>query len=118
MTRDKKKLLLSECLIDLTLPRPKDDDLTWTVRDLDSGKWIQTTKPPYVTDFDQKTKSIVRIGRRVCNVCGKRMVDGFVIYDSEYYCSDECLATVYSNEEYNKIYDEGDGYWTEWWDEE
>lgn len=49
-------------------------------------------------------------------MCGKAMRDGFVIYDSEYYCSDECLATKYTDDEYDAIYDAGDGYWTEWED--
>lgn len=60
---DKKeqKKLLNECLIDLTEPRPKDDDLCWTLKNPDTGKWDKTTKPPYTTDFDQGTKDIVGI---------------------------------------------------------
>lgn len=48
-----KKRLLDECLIDLSLPNPKDDDLLWRVRNKDTGKWEETTKPPYVTDMNQ-----------------------------------------------------------------
>lgn len=51
-----KKRLLKECLIDLTLPNPKDDDLSWTIKDLETGKWIKSNKPPYMTDFDQTTR--------------------------------------------------------------
>lgn len=29
-----KRRLLEECLIDLALPRPKDDDLSWTMKDM------------------------------------------------------------------------------------
>ena len=112
-----KKRLLNECLIDLSLPRPKDDDLSWTVRNLDTGKWVESKKPPYVTDIDQTTKNIVGIKyHRVCSVCHKGMNEGFCIHDSEYYCSDECLATKYSNEEYDALYDSDEGYWTEWGD--
>lgn len=59
--RREKKKLLKECLIELNLPHPKDDDLSWTVKNLDTGKWEKTTKPPYITDVDQKTKDIVGI---------------------------------------------------------
>lgn len=59
--KHEKKRLLDECLIDLSLPRPKDDDLSWRIKNLDTGKWETTTKPPYVTDIDQKTKDIVEI---------------------------------------------------------
>lgn len=113
--KKEKKRLLNECLIDLSLPRPKDDDLSWTVKDLNTGKWVTTDKPPYITDVDQKSRDLVHIKyARVCDVCHRGMNEGFLIYGSEYYCSDECLATVYTDEEYNAIYDNDDGYWTEW----
>jgi len=57
--KKEKKRLLEECLIDLTLPRPKDDDLSWTVKDRTTGKWVESEKPPYITDVDQYTKEIV-----------------------------------------------------------
>ena len=51
-----KKKLKQECLIDLTLPNPKDDDLSWRVKDLNTGKWIKSEKPLYLTDFDINTR--------------------------------------------------------------
>ena len=52
---------------------------------------------------------------RRCTNCGKEMVAGYCLYDGlEYYCSNDCLYTNYSKEEYNKLYDNNDGYWTEW----
>lgn len=57
--KKEKKRLLEECLIDLTLPRPKDDDLSWTVKDRSTGRWVESRKPPYITDVDQHTKGIV-----------------------------------------------------------
>lgn len=57
--KKEKKRLLEECLIDLTLPRPKDDDLSWTIKDRSTGKWVESKKPPYITDVDQHTKGIV-----------------------------------------------------------
>lgn len=56
-----RKKLMAECLIDLNEPRPKDNDLTWTVKNIQSGKWDNSNKPPYVTDIDQKTKGVVKI---------------------------------------------------------
>ena len=54
---------------------------------------------------------------RICNNCKKRMQEGFVINSGcEYYCSDDCLHTKYTQEEYMELYDEGEGdsYWTDW----
>jgi len=59
--KQERKRLVEECLIDLSLPRPKGDDLSWRVKDLESGKWVESDKPPYVTDIDQHTKEIVKI---------------------------------------------------------
>ncbi len=44
------------------------------------------------------------------------MYSGYVINGGEeYYCSDECLHTKYTEEEWNDMYsDDGDSYWTEW----
>ena len=59
--RKEKQKLVEECLIDLGLPRPKDDDLMWRVKDLDTGKWVESDKPPYKTDVDQKSKGLVNL---------------------------------------------------------
>lgn len=60
--KKEKKRLLGECLIDLSLPNPKDDDLSWTMKDLETGKWVFTNKPQYTTDIDQRTKDLVVLG--------------------------------------------------------
>lgn len=57
--------------------------------------------------------------KRVCSHCGKYMNEGYCIENGlEYYCSDECLHKRYTEEEYNELYDDGNGdsYWTEWED--
>lgn len=54
-----KRRLLKECLLDLTLPHPKDDDLEWTVRNVYTGKWEPAAKPPYLTDVDRSSRGIV-----------------------------------------------------------
>lgn len=53
--------LRAECKLDLHLDRPKEKDISWKVRDLDSGKWIESGKPGYITDFDSATKNIVEL---------------------------------------------------------
>ncbi len=57
--KQEKKRLLNECLIDLNLPNPKDNNLSWRIRN-EYGKWIDSKKPPYITDIDQKTKDLVK----------------------------------------------------------
>lgn len=53
---------------------------------------------------------------RICSECGHLMDNGYVIEDDEYYCSDECLHKNLTEEEYLKLYDDGNGnsYWTQW----
>lgn len=51
---------------------------------------------------------------RKCTKCNKGMDAGYVINDTEYYCSDECLYSVHSEDEYEDLYTEGSAYYTEW----
>lgn len=47
------------------------------------------------------------------------MDEGYYIDNGlEYYCSDECLHKHYTEEEYEEMYDDSNGYsyWTEWED--
>lgn len=54
-------------------------------------------------------------GVRICDICGKHMRAGFCIEDgSEYYCSEECLQQEYTEEEFQEMYESGNGYYTEW----
>ena len=56
---------------------------------------------------------------RVCSECGKPMYEGYCIENgAEYYCSDECLHKNMTEEEYERLYDDGrgDSYWTSWLD--
>ena len=57
--------------------------------------------------------------KRKCSNCGKKMTEGYCIDNGlEYYCSDECLHKHYKEEEYEEMYDDGNGdsYYTEWED--
>ena len=56
-----KKQLIKSCLVDLNQKRPKDNDLSWRVKNFITGKWENTTKPTYLTDIDQSTKDILKI---------------------------------------------------------
>lgn len=59
--------------------------------------------------------------KRKCNACNATMNEGFVIDNgAEHYCSTECLQTIMTIEDFEKLYDdgEGDSYWTEWDDDE
>ena len=110
-----KKRLLRECLIDLSLPRPKDDDLSWTIKDKNTGAWIESSKPPYITDVDQNTRELVKINVIKCDVCGREMFSGFCVRDGEeYYCSEECLYTVYSEDEYLDMFLDDEVNFTQW----
>jgi late competence protein required for DNA uptake (superfamily II DNA/RNA helicase) len=59
---------------------------------------------------------------RKCDKCGQGMNEGFCIYEGEeYYCSDECLHSVYSKSVWEGMYDAEDignspSYWTQWED--
>ncbi len=54
---------------------------------------------------------------RICTHCNNEMSEGYLIDNGlEYYCSDACLYSCYTEEEYLELYDNGDGdsYWTMW----
>ena len=56
---------------------------------------------------------------RICEECGKPMIEGYVVYGCNTYCSEECLHKHVSEEEYKSLYNngEGDTYWTTWYED-
>ena len=53
---------------------------------------------------------------RICSHCGEKMIDGFVIYDGDYYyCSEKCLHQHFTEEKYLELYEEDAAYWTQWY---
>ena len=56
---------------------------------------------------------------RVCEECGKPMIEGYVINGCDTYCSDDCLHKHITDEEFELLYDNGNGdtYWTKWHEE-
>lgn len=67
-------------------------------------EWMQSYNP---NDY-KEIESVL-----VCDICGKPMKEGYYIMGT-YYCSPECLHKDYSDEEYTKLYDADEAYWTEW----
>lgn len=55
---------------------------------------------------------------RVCSVCGEWMHQGYCQdMGWKYYCSDECLHTDFTKEEWTKECEENDqSYWTDWYE--
>lgn len=56
---------------------------------------------------------------RICEECGKPMIEGYVVDGCDTYCSDECLHKHITDEEFNSLYDDGNGdtYWTTWYED-
>lgn len=87
-----------------------------------SAKDIQEFMADYVmkhSDLEPLVDNLELEHIRVCSECGKPMYEGYCIEDgAEYYCSEECLHKHLSEEEYNELYDDGNGnsYWTSWLD--
>lgn len=53
---------------------------------------------------------------RHCSICGAEMYEGYV-YDAglKYFCSDDCLNMVFSDEEWEEECESNeDSYWTMW----
>lgn len=52
---------------------------------------------------------------RTCTACGAPMREGYCVDDgAEYYCSDTCLHENYLSFEWERMHEEGEGYWTTW----
>ncbi len=71
------------------------------------------------TDIQESLRGILHNNEiRVCSnpECKKIMVEGYIIEDGvEYYCSDDCLHTNMTQEEFKELHNDGDSFWTEWY---
>ena len=56
---------------------------------------------------------------RVCDDCGKPMLEGYLVDGSDAYCSKEYLNKHISDLGFNALYNEGcgDAYWSTWYEE-
>lgn len=82
--------------------------------DLKLQKYYNWSKLPQYKIIEQNNEN-----ERCCSECKKSMNKGYCIENGEeYYCSDECLHKHYTEEEYEELYDDGNGdsYYTEWED--
>lgn len=79
-------------------------------------KWNENTSEDVIaeafTDFWWDTDKPCRR----CSVCGKLMREGYCVdMGFAYFCSDECLHTEYTDEEWAEEYENNDqSYYTEW----
>lgn len=89
------------------------DEILQTIIDCDDNNYVTLRYNPmgaWYIENDEEDK-------RYCSICGKEMTEGYYNEDEfQYYCSDECLHKDYTDEEYNELYDNGNGnfYWTQW----
>lgn len=71
----------------------------------------------YSIDYWGNNDIVKQENKRYCSICGKEMTEGYYNEDEfQYYCSEECLHKDYTDEEYNELYDNGNGnfYYTSW----
>lgn len=56
---------------------------------------------------------------RICDECGKPMIEGYVVDGCDAYCSDECLHKHLTDKEFDHLYNDGSGdtYWTTWYED-
>lgn len=55
-----KKRLMKECAVELSYNYPKESDLFWK-KQTSSGKWVESSKPPYKTDMNKNNYEIANI---------------------------------------------------------
>lgn len=68
-------------------------------------------------DYKIMTKEEFDDTARMCTHCGRVMKAGFCINQGEqYFCSDSCLYENYTKEEFDEMYNDGEGdtFYTEW----
>lgn len=55
----------------------------------------------------------------ICGECGNPMIKGYLVDGCDCYCSADCLHKHLTDEEFNELYDDGNGntYWTTWFEE-
>ena len=85
-----------------------------------NGETLESIENFYNSKISDIDDIIYITGHRKCSKCGELFPEGFMD-DNKYYCSEECLYTVYTPEEwiaeYEKSEECGDGggdYWAMW----
>ena len=71
----------------------------------------------YSSDIDAKEQFIEENGienLRVCQYCGKFIIEGYLYRDFEPYCSEKCFISEYDKKTYNESIENDELYWTGW----
>ena len=79
-------------------------------------KWSHDAASGVLVISGVKMADMKRFARK-CNHCGKLFNEGYCIEGGEeYYCSKQCLSTQYIDQEFETLYDDGNGdsYYTCW----
>lgn len=88
-----------------------DPDL-WS--EFGEGLTMQTTDHDFWERLSEKLDCF-----RICDECGKPMIEGYVVDGCDAYCSVECLHKNLSNEDFISLSKDpnGDTYWTTWYED-
>lgn len=79
-------------------------------------KWDENTSEDVIAEsFTDYWWDTDRTCRR-CSVCGKLFKEGYCVdMGADYYCSEDCLHTAFTDEEWEEEYNSNDqSYYTEW----
>lgn len=71
-------------------------------------EWEQSVIDEYTQAVEEND------GVRICDDCGKLIVEGYVWGDGEHIECEACLNNSTTKEEYNKAYENDEVYWTQW----
>ena len=50
--KKERKQLEEECLLELNIEHPKEEDLQWRIKDVDTNKWISSERPKYTEEYN------------------------------------------------------------------
>lgn len=54
---------------------------------------------------------------RICDNCGRPMIEGYCVDDCDTYCSEVCMHEQYKEDVCKKLFDEGTAYYTVWYED-
>lgn len=100
---------------------PKDKDLKFEKR-IANGQFIEIEQPKFNMDYFKYNYQMAEDKidgqqefnlnpNRKCECCDKDIVEGYDIDDKEFFCSDECLHSTYSEIEYDELCQQNRASW-------
>lgn len=112
------KLNFELFLNDYGIPEHEKESLGGNIPDHEKyGSWLRRNNPNVFENLYNVWKYEQENSFRICSECNSEMKSGYVIENGmEYYCSDNCLEKNMTKENFEELYDNGNGnsYWTEW----